>query len=278
MNDFLRIFTSRTPKPVSQEMQKAEAMDFIDKVTAGKFSPPNTPLVLAAEEVALLHEASTLIEARSRRVYAGAGTRVFGVYVGGGQSGSVQDLKELDSGTLTLTTNRLVFNGSMESRVTNLKDIVSVENFTDAIEISTARKAKLQVYRVRNPMLWRGLVRTVSRGGFGFHFNCSRCGQSVTAEQTKCPKCNEPITIPRSFQDAIGKGADGTGGTEQLSPPEAEPNADIRFNCPACGQQLSVEERGAGMKVNCPSCNGQIEIPRSTAPVTPPPIPPHFLR
>jgi len=41
---------------------------------------------------------------------------------------------------------------------------------------------------------------------------------------------------------------------------------DISFNCPCCGQQLSVEERGAGMEVNCPSCNEKIDIPRSTAP------------
>jgi transcription elongation factor Elf1 len=271
MSNFLRIFASRKPKPVSQEMQKAEAMDFLDKVTAGKFSPPDTPLVLAAEEIALLHEASTLIEARATRVYAGGGTRVFGVYVGGGQSSSVQDLKELDSGTLTLTTKRLVFNGSMESRVTDLKDIVSVENFTDAIEISTARKAKLQVYRVRNPMLWTALVKTVSRGGFWLRFNCPRCGQTVTAEQRNCPKCNEQLEIPRSFQDALRKKADSTGGTKQLSQPEAEPNADIRFNCPHCGQHLSVEPRGAGSAVNCPNCNEQIEIPQGST--RPPPLP-----
>jgi hypothetical protein len=40
---------------------------------------------------------------------------------------------------------------------------------------------------------------------------------------------------------------------------------DIRFNCPRCGQHLSVEEKGAGMTVNCPSCKDPIEIPRGTA-------------
>jgi DNA-directed RNA polymerase subunit RPC12/RpoP len=271
MSNFLGIFASRKPKPVSQAMQKAEAMDFIDKVTAGKFSPPSTPLVLAAEEVALLHEATTLIEARATRVYAGAGTRVFGVYVGGGQSSSVQNLKELDSGTLTLTTKRLIFTGSMESRVTNLKDLVSVENFVDAIEISTARKAKRQVYRVRNPMLWGGLIKTVSGGGASIRLKCPRCGQTVTAEQRNCPHCNEQLKIPRSFQDALRKKAEGTGGTEQLSQPEAESNADICFNCPACGQHLSVEQRGAGSAVNCPNCNEQIEIPQGST--RPPPLP-----
>jgi DNA-directed RNA polymerase subunit RPC12/RpoP len=44
---------------------------------------------------------------------------------------------------------------------------------------------------------------------------------------------------------------------------------DIVFNCPRCGQHLSVEDRGGGMAVNCPSCEGQIEIPRGTAPQAP---------
>src|SRR6266508_956777 len=44
---------------------------------------------------------------------------------------------------------------------------------------------------------------------------------------------------------------------------------DIVFNCPRCGQHLSVQDRGAGMAVNCPSCEGQIEIPSGTAPQAP---------
>ena len=256
------------PKPVSPEKLaalKAEAMDFAEKLNTGKFTPPDTPLVLAAEEIALLNEPSRLAEARATRVYAGGGTRVQGIYIGGGQSSSVQNLKELDSGTLTLTTKRLVFTGSMESRVANVKDIVSVENFADAIEISTAKRAKRQVYFVRNGTLWGVLVRTVVKGGVSIGLSCSRCSQSVTAGQRNCPKCNEQLSVPRSFQDALRKKAECGGGFEPLPQPEADASTDIRFNCPVCGQHLSVEERGAGMTVNCPGCNGQIEIPHTTA-------------
>ena len=63
-----------------------------------------------------------------------------GVYIGGGQSSSVQGLKKIDSGTLTLTTKRLVFTGSMESRVVSIKDIVSVEPLPDGIEVTTGRR------------------------------------------------------------------------------------------------------------------------------------------
>jgi hypothetical protein len=196
------INASRKPKPVSQEelaKQKAEVMDFLNKINTEKFVPPDTPLILAREEVPWLHEASTLIEARATRVYAGGGTRVEGVYIGGGQSGSVQGLKEVDTGTLTLTTNRLVFTGSMESRVANIKDIVSVQNFADAIQISTARKAKRQVYLVRNPLLWVALIRTVISGGTRIELSCPRCDQIVTAEQRSCPNCNAQLEIPHSI-------------------------------------------------------------------------------
>jgi transcription elongation factor Elf1 len=66
------------------------------------------------------------------------------------------------------------------------------------------------------------------------------------------------------------------GGKKRQNPPReivertVVANMDIRFNCPRCSQNLSVEERGAGMLVDCPKCNEKIEIPRSTAP---PPIP-----
>jgi hypothetical protein len=56
---------------------------------------------------------------------------------------------------------------------------------------------------------------------------------------------------------------------EQVSPTVMKPvvssSADIRFNCPHCGQHLSVEAAGAGMTVNCPSCKEQIEIPRQNS-------------
>jgi len=220
-----------SPTPISQakaNQLNAEAKEFFDKlVTTGKISEPdNIPIVLGADEAALLQEPSKLIEARATRVHSGGGVRVMkGVYIGAGQSSSVQGLKKIDSGTLTLTNKRLVFTGSMESRVVNMKDIVSVEPLPDGIEVSTGQKAKLQIYSVHNPVIWTMLVRTVATGG-------------LSATVIK------PV----------------------------DPSADVRFNCPRCGQHLSVEQRGAGTAVNCPSCNEQIEIPHGN---TRPPSLPH---
>ena len=216
---FAAINATKKPKPLSQEklaQLKAEATEFFDKIEAGKITPPHTPLVLGTDETALLHEPSKLIEARATRVYAGGGTRVRGIYVGGGESTSLQSLKELDSGTLTLTTKRLVFTGSMESRVVNIKDIVSVEPFgADAIAVSTGKRVKRQVYVVRNPIIWSTFIPTLIKGAVrpltksadistDIRFNCPRCGQHLCVEErgagmaVNCPSCNEQIEIPRN--------------------------------------------------------------------------------
>ena len=37
--------------------------------------------------------------------------------------------------------------------------------------------------------------------------------------------------------------------------------ADINFDCPHCGHNLEVSERGAGLTVACPECSKNIKIP-----------------
>jgi hypothetical protein len=210
----------KTPtKPVSPQrlaQLQAEAKEFFDRAEAGQIQPPVTPLVLGAGEKAVLHEPSTLSESRATRGFAGAGTRIEGVYVGGGGSRYFQSLREVDSGTLTLTTQRLVFTGALESRVLDLKkDLVAVNTFGDtAIEVSTKR-AKRLVFAVRNPIIWGALLRTMGNGDVltttkpvasstDIRFNCPRCNQLLTVEQrgagmaVNCPNCNEQIEIPHT--------------------------------------------------------------------------------
>jgi len=92
---------------------------------------------------------------------------------------------------LTLTTKRLVFTGWMESRVVNIKDIVSVEPFADAIEISTAKRAKRQVYMVGNPIIWGSLIRMIIKGRISIpkktgRFSCRHHLQLPALRSTSC--------------------------------------------------------------------------------------------
>jgi hypothetical protein len=125
-----------------------------------------TRLILKENEHGLLEEESALMETRSYRVYAGAGTRIGRVYVGGGSSESHQRLKLMDEGTLTLTTKRLVFDGSQENRTVQLSQVLSVRPWVDAIEVSTQRRAKSQVYRVQNPLIWMATIEAIAAGKF----------------------------------------------------------------------------------------------------------------
>ena len=39
---------------------------------------------------------------------------------------------------------------------------------------------------------------------------------------------------------------------------------DLIFNCPKCGQELEVDDSGAGEEIDCPSCGELIRIPEPT--------------
>jgi hypothetical protein len=74
----------------------------------------------------------------------------------------VQDFERIDSGSLTLTNKRLVFDGSMESRVVDLNKIVSAEvAASDSIQITTNGRMKDSTFTVHNPILWSVLIQSM---------------------------------------------------------------------------------------------------------------------
>src|SRR5262245_37511824 len=128
-------------------------------------TPISTHLILKNDEHAVLEEQATLLESRAYRVSSGGATRIRRVYVGGGVSDSHQRLKQIDQGTLTLTTKRLIFDGSGENRSVQLTQVMSVGPWADAIEVSTERRAKSQIYSgLRNPLIWTAAVRAFAAG------------------------------------------------------------------------------------------------------------------
>lgn len=131
---------------------KQDALEFIQGIErTGTLPSPDKNVILQKGETALLDEASILYETRAYSVSGGAGTRIGRIYVGGGASESHQRWRQIDTGRLTLTSKRLIFDGSQENRALRLADIVSVQNWSDAIEVSTQRRAKSLVFQVENP-------------------------------------------------------------------------------------------------------------------------------
>jgi Alpha-aminoadipate carrier protein LysW-like, globular domain len=66
-------------------------------------------------------------------------------------------------------------------------------------------------------------------------------------------------------------------------PPTGARSIDITFNCDKCGQQIVIDEAGAGQLVDCPKCGTPLEVPYKSQvatptpakPPEPPPIPVH---
>jgi hypothetical protein len=171
---------------------RREANHFFDRLTAtGTVPDVAVNIVLQKGEIALLREdASRLLETRAYRVYGGGGTRIRGIYVGGGASESHQRLREIDSGTLILTTDRLIFDGGLENRTLKAKDVVSAEPWSDAVEVSSSRRQKSQVYAVGNPLIWSRMITAVASGEIRTRTEARR---EPLPEAEARPKAEPPI-------------------------------------------------------------------------------------
>jgi hypothetical protein len=68
------------------------------------------------------------------------------IRTGGFQAQSHEELKDIDQGTLVLTTKRLAFAGSKRSLVTDLPKLVSVDAYGDGFAVRQAGKEKTEFY------------------------------------------------------------------------------------------------------------------------------------
>ena len=159
---------SRAVKKDIEERQKRnrdEAYRFFLEIEEQKKQPiTQVDVVLKEGEVGVFQEPSVLLEIRAYRVYGGAGTRIGRIYVGGGASESHQRLREIDSGIIVLTNQRLIFDGGHENRSVRLQDVISANAWSDAIEISSSRRQKSQIYRLKNPIIWAEMIQLLASG------------------------------------------------------------------------------------------------------------------
>ena len=94
---------------------------------------------------------------RSRSNYGGPTIRLakglsFRLGAGTSQSESSDELREIDQGTLVLTTNRLAFMGSMRTSSVKLDDIIGMEAYTDGIQVHRERKQRAETYVLGQPL------------------------------------------------------------------------------------------------------------------------------
>jgi len=92
-------------------------------------------------------------------------------------------------------------------------------------------------------------------------FGCDGCGQHLEANQgavgqaVHCTNCGKELTVPEA-----------STLPQQTETPTA---SDISFDCDHCGQNIVIEEAGAGLVVQCPKCGQSLSVPSVRTEITP---------
>ncbi|HJW23920.1 MAG TPA: hypothetical protein VJ576_03400 [Rhodocyclaceae bacterium] len=171
--------------------QVAEACAYIANLNRDRvFVPVWMPDVsLKDGEFGCLQEPSTLHELRTRRISMGAGTRVrigkVPIYLGGGESIPVEDIRPVADGNLHLTNRRLVFLSPRRSAAVALKDVIGIDASLDAITVHTSKNEKPKSFTVGNPAKWSLLIKLMA--GEELHSPALPEGLALTAEPTATP-------------------------------------------------------------------------------------------
>ena len=148
-----------------KERLQVQARNFAADVQRTRALPTaTTSIILKPGEAAFYSAPSALYETRAVRNYqAGhAGVRVAkGVWIGGtsGRSVSTQQWAKIDTGLLTVTNQRVIFDGGQQDRTIPLKKIVSVNAGLTAIELSAEGRQKTMVFDADNPIILAAVIR-----------------------------------------------------------------------------------------------------------------------
>jgi len=148
-----------------KEFVLAQARDFAAIVQQNRALPAvPTNLIFKSGEAAFYSTPSALYETRAVRHYQSGftGFRVAkGVYIGGssGRSTSTQEWARIDTGRLTITNQRLVFDGGQQDRTVPLSKIVSVDCSPTSIYVSVEGRQKTMVFDAANPMIAAAIIR-----------------------------------------------------------------------------------------------------------------------
>ncbi len=126
---------------------KSDLDECIEKKELPNYNIKGLNVQLLQNEKTHYYTKTRLVEERAVRQYIGGG----GKYIRGGLSESHGELREIDSGELVLTNQRLIFNGTKRKIEYNLSKIIVVEEHTDAVGIGASNKSKTQFYVISEP-------------------------------------------------------------------------------------------------------------------------------
>jgi hypothetical protein len=138
-------------------------------------------LVLLENEKTHYYAKTKLCEERAIRQYIGSG----GKYLRGGVSESHGEIREIDGGELILTNQRLIFKGDKRTIEYKLPNIITVENYQDAVSIGASNKNKSQFYMVDEPYTYAEYIKLA----------ISLCRKNKDAKKGKTKSENKAMEI-----------------------------------------------------------------------------------
>jgi hypothetical protein len=150
--EWQRIAAGGASDEKQQELDLAEAMAKLRRGQVQVASDQQAPILLkSGEQVVFVIPGIVLREPRSvsRGVYGGPSIHIakgVSFRVGGFQAQSHEELKDVDTGTLVLTSKRLAFAGQMRSVECDLAKLISVEAYSDAVAVRRTGKERTEFF------------------------------------------------------------------------------------------------------------------------------------
>ncbi len=139
-----------------EEVASADLEAFLGTVQDGsaRFMPSDLPSPVAlkrGEELVLVCSNVVLREPRSvtTGVYGGPRIQVakgLSFNVGGFRAAPHEELKDIDSGDLVLTSKRLIFMGGKRTSTVNLTQVIGVEPYADAVAVHRSNKQRMEMF------------------------------------------------------------------------------------------------------------------------------------
>lgn len=150
------------PQEVRYELRLAYA-------AGGAFAKVETTLLLKDDETALVEEPAGLLKEVARREFRG-GTRGISIPLGHGvryRTGAVRGHVETigtewqvaDTGTLTVTDQRIVYHGGRKTLEFQFSKLAALQAYSDAIDLGVTNRQATSSFRVMNPPVMVGLIR-----------------------------------------------------------------------------------------------------------------------
>ncbi len=132
----------------------------IEKDKLPEVQIPGSTIIIPEGETPHWYAATNLNEERAIRQHHGGSVRLIGsarIYLG--QSESHGELRQIDKGHLLLTSKRIIFSGTMRNLEYKLDKVISVKEYSDAIEIGASNRKKVQIYSVDEPHKWAAFIQ-----------------------------------------------------------------------------------------------------------------------